>query len=579
MSIFKFENITFNTSYENNLIHEQIKQIKDGDVSEFALKLVFAPGDEPKQYSVIWEQEQIDTCSLWSPHASFTRNIRPDWGMCKQPSRLASGMPIMAVYSKTDENRGCIALSDPSISSEIFVGVVEENACLRFQINLFTQKCAQMDEYELIIRIDRRKIPVARAIKDVKTWWTDIGFKPMRAAENASLPMYSTWYSFHQHTIPDEIIKECRLAKALGMDSVIVDDGWQTDDNSRGYGFCGDWEIASAKIPDMKAFVDEIHALGMKFIIWFSVPFVGIHSKAYEKFKGMYLKSRAGMDAYVLDPRFKVVRDYLCGIYCDYVKRFGWDGLKLDFIDSFVLTDESPKNYESMDVVSVEKGLEMLLEQVCTELKKINPDIMIEFRQSYVGPSISKYASFFRVTDCPNDPFINKTHSLDLRLTSEGTPVHSDMIMWHRDETPEAVAYQLLATLFAVPQISVRFDNISSEQYKVLENYLGFWKKHRDVLLNGELELQDFNAGFSMARSKKDGQSVAALYQNVAYTVTENEEYIFNSTGFDFIFIEAPSAAYEIYDIYGEKVSSGKISAGVHKIPLKNCQMIKLATC
>lgn len=82
-----------------------------------------------------------------------------------------------------------------------------------------------------------------------------------------------------------------------------------------------------------------------------------------------------------------------------------------------------------------------------------------------------------------------------------------------------------------------------------------------------------------MAKSKKDGECIAVLYQGVAYTVTEKEEYIFNSTGFDGIFIETPSAAYEIYDIYGCKVCSGKLDAGVHKIPLKNCQMIKLATC
>lgn len=41
-------------------------------------------------------------------------------------------------------------------------------------------------------------------------------------------------------------------------------------------------------------------------------------------------------------------------------------------------------------------------------------------------------------------------------MTSGDTAVHSDMLMWHRDDRDEAVALQLLSVAFAVPQISVR---------------------------------------------------------------------------------------------------------------------------
>ena len=85
----------------------------------------------------------------------------------------------------------------------------------------------------------------------------------------------------------------------------------------------------------MKRFVDEIHNLGMKFVIWFSVPFVGVMSKNYERFKGMYLGNRSNNDSSILDPRYKEVRDFLCDTYATHVESFGWDGLKLDFIDSF----------------------------------------------------------------------------------------------------------------------------------------------------------------------------------------------------------------------------------------------------
>ena len=125
------------------------------------------------------------------------------------------------------------------------------------------------------------------------------------------MPMDSLWYSFHQMLSVEEIINECKLSKEMGMETVIIDDGWQTDDNNRGYAYCGDWELAESKVGDMKTMVDEIHKIGMKVMLWFSVPFVGEKSKIFDRFKGMYLYHDSRLGTAVLDPRYKEVRDYL----------------------------------------------------------------------------------------------------------------------------------------------------------------------------------------------------------------------------------------------------------------------------
>lgn len=570
--------MNFTIETENQIEKEEIVKLKSGDISEYKVYIKFKDKTSPKPYSLIWEEEQIDILGFWSSNKCTQHNIVPDWAMRKQVSRTASGMPLISLYSKSNENRITVALSDPSNPTVLMAGVVEETGRVRIQIDLFSQICPSLSEYEITVRIDRRKMPFYQCIKDVKQWWNSIGYESAYVPENAKMPMYSTWYSFHQHTYSEEILKECKIAKEYGMDTVIVDDGWQTDDNSRGYAFCGDWEICEKKIPDMKKFVDSVHSLGMKFMIWFSVPFVGFESKNYERFKGMYLATREKSKASVLDPRFKEVRDFLTDIYASYVEKYGWDGLKLDFIDSFALSDESSKDYEKMDTVSVEEAVQMLLLETTEKLKKINPEIMIEFRQSYVGPAISKYGNIFRVTDCPNDAIYNRVLSLDLRLTSGNTAVHSDMIMWNKDDTKESVLYQLLSVMFAVPQISVRFDNITEDHKKILKNYLSFWREHKDILLNGEITLRDAEANYSLAQSKKDGKSVVVLYQSVVKKAeNQREEYIFNSTGSDGIYIEAEEEKiYEIYDVFGNKYSSGNLLKGVHRLDVKNCEMLKL---
>lgn len=578
MSTFEINGITFKSQTENKLLSEELLLIKDSEICEYKLALRFGGDGAVKQYSLSWELPQLDMIGFWSSKSSFAHNLTPDWNMRREESRTASGMPLISVFNKKNENRVSVALSDPLIPCNLLTGVVEENGTLLFKIELFSKICPKMSEYELIIRMDRRCVPLQTAIEDTALWWETLGFKKAYTPSSARLPMYSTWYSFHQNTIPDEIIAECKRAKELGMDTVIVDDGWQTEDNSRGYAFCGDWQISKTKIPDMKAFVDEIHALGMKFMIWFSVPFVGFESKNFERFKGMYLSTRPLSKTCVLDPRFKEVRSFLTDIYTSYVKEFGWDGLKLDFIDSFQESEESSHDYGKMDCISVEEGVRRLLDETCTELKKINPEFMIEFRQSYVGPVVTQYGNMIRVGDCPNDALVNRVHSLDLRLTCGSLAVHSDMIMWNKQDSVQSVAYQLLATMFCVPQISVRFDNISAEQATLLKNHLAFVRAHNDTLLNGKLTVCDVDADYTMAKAIGEGEGVTVLYQAVMARCECDTEYIFNSSGKDYILVEAESEAkYEAFDCLGNACGVGIIHTGVNKIPICDCGMVKIS--
>ena len=568
---FVIDNLNIDVVTENEIKKQTLTKVKCGEVCEYLLNIEFENEVSPKKYSLIWEEDQIDMLGFWSSKASQQHNINPDWCMRKEESRTASGMPLIALYNKRNLNRELIALSDTANPTKLQAGVVEENGKIRFRIDLFDAICPKMREYSVTIRIDKRSIPVTEAIMSTKEWWGGETYIP----EHATLPMYSCWYSFHQHTIPSEILEECKIAKALGMDTVIVDDGWQTDDNSRGYAFCGDWKICEKKIPDMKKFVDDVHDLGMKFMVWFSVPFVGVESENYEKFKGKYLYNNN--EKSILDIRFKEVRDFLVDIYVDYVKKYNWDGLKLDFIDSFKLSEESSTDYENMDTVSVEVALDRLLNEVTTKLKKINPEILIEFRQSYVGPIVSKYGNMLRVGDCPNDAIINRVHSLDLRLTSGKTAVHSDMLMWSKNDTNEAVMYQLLAVMFSVPQISIRFDNITSDHKRLLKSFLSFWREHRDTLMNGKLTAYNIDANYTVAKCEKNGESVSVLYQNIPVIVENSTEYIFNSTGNDYIYVECDTErSYILYDLFGNPYKEGTAHKGVTKIPLKNCGMLKI---
>ena len=98
-------------------------------------------------------------------------------------------------------------------------------------------------------------------------------------------------------------------------------------------------------------------------------------------------------------------------------------------------------------------------------LKKEKQDILIEFRQRYIGPSIRRYGNIFRVCDCPDSGISNRVGIVDLRLLSGNTAVHSDMLMWNKEEKAEIAALQVIDCLFGTMQFSVRLDSMNCLLY------------------------------------------------------------------------------------------------------------------
>ncbi len=477
-------------------------------------KVKFSYTISAKDIHNVWNCERTLPNLKWSPRSA------------PFPSRLASWMPMQSLYAKDGTNRYAIALSDVKTPVATEARVLYKTAELYIGVTFFDDIVSPIDRYEAVLRIDTRQLPFEQTITETRDWYTSLGYRPSVSPELARLPMYSTWYSYFQDITQEDVLKECKEAKKYGMDTVIVDDGWQTGDSTVVYGYTGDWKPYAPKFPDIAKLSDELHAMGMHIMLWFSVPYVGKFSENYKRFEGKYLCERETSNCYVLDPRYKEVRDFTVQTYVDAVKKWHLDGLKLDFIDRFQSNGEVN---EEMDFVSVEDATEALLKEIYTALTAIKPDILIEFRQPYMGPVISTYGNMIRVWDCPDDAVLNKTCSLGLRLTSGSCAVHSDMIEWSKEETPENAAVQLYSVLFSVPQISVRMDSLNQEQKAVLRTYLDFWRAHRFTLLDGKLTLKHPENLYTYAESRLGDEKIAVTFaESVLDALDTNHSYFFN---------------------------------------------------
>ena len=482
------------------------------------LKVAADEAGYPPEFRLSWSYPLVRVHGFWHPGAGYDKGLRVEWGKGVYSS-ATSGAPVGCLYDLEGRNRLTFALSDALSPVTFHAGVHEESAEAKCWVRLFDEPLAPLDVYEATLRLDTRDLPYHEVLSDVSRWWAGLpGYQPASVPPTARSPMYSTWYSFHQDLDPDRVEEQCLLAKELGCEAVTVDDGWQTTSNERGYAYTGDWEPAPDKVPDMRAHVERVHALGMKYLLWYSVPFVGIHSKAWERFSGMLLEEIERLGAGVLDPRFPEVREFLIETYESALREWDLDGFKLDFVDSF---GTSQQTGGGRDHDGVPEAVDRLLEDTIVRLRRIKPDVMVEFRQGYVGPLMRKYGNMFRAMDCPNDAVENRVHTLDIRMLGGDTATHSDMLMWHAEDPVESAALQLVNVIFSVPQISVLLDRIPSEQVEMLRFWLGFWREHRDVLLDGALQPLHPEANFPVVIARTESKLVAAAYGNAVVPLVE----------------------------------------------------------
>lgn len=520
----------------------------------------------PSQLSLKWAVPSNNIAGYWSSQANLDKTITPDWGPAQVKSMLSRQSPVICLFGYNDVNRQTFAVSEALNTVISSTSVKEENGMMYNEIQLFTEKHKELKTYQIQFRLDTRPIQYSEALKDVASWWAEFEmYTPSAVPEVARLPVYSSWYSYHQNVSKQALVEECKLAKSIGFESIIVDDGWQTLDSKRGYAYTGDWD--PERIPEMKEFVDAVHELDMKFILWYAVPFVGEKSQAYKKLKGKYLDYWESQGTYVLDPRFPEVRSFIIDTYVKAVNEWGLDGFKLDFIERFKPgKDTRLVADEGRDYASINEATDKLMTDLMKSLRSIKPDILIEFRHPYTGPAMRKYGNMLRASDCPNVAVINKVSITDLRLLSGNTAVHSDMLMWHNSESVEVAALQLLNVIFSVPQISVKLADIPKEHFEMIRFYTDYWLKNRAVLLDGKFTPSSPQMNYPMISGASNNKKITVVYNDLFVpleTSLKNKIDIINAKSSQRIILDvkgkSQSYKYTIFDCKGKEIANKTI--------------------
>lgn len=575
----------YSVSVRNPEVKVSVTTVSSADGVEVCrVHAVFPDDAAPTPVSVQWEEDMVNILSVWHPTGGRGRGIHQWFAPTKNFSNFCFGAPVLCTVGENGFNTQTVSVSDCErpITMKFFVKDLDQQDKVGYSVTFFDGNCSPIKEYTADIRIDCREIPYYESILSVSEWWEEYGYTFPACPAEAEDALYSSWYNFHQAPDEERLYNDLKIASELGFRTVILDDGWQFAGPSSGsYSQCGEWQVSPDKFPDFKAFTEQVHRLGMKLLVWFSVPFVGVDSPVYRRFEGKYLYTdRKGMMAGVVDPRYPEVRAYIKETYKRFLRDYDIDGFKLDFIDSFRPGDTTAEFNEEMDCPTVEEAVKRLLEEIEEELAAIKPGLLFEYRQNYVGPAINRFGNMLRVADCAYDAMSNRIGIADLRLMGYPVAVHSDMLFWSKHEKISLCARQLLNILFGVPQISVILADSTQEQKELLKHYLDYWTENRDILLHGAFRPLNPEMNYPSISAENDSKRITALYADLAYRWDGKRSDVFWVGDADGMILENASdkmAEIGWFDCFGKQQGSMQINEkAMMRVPVPQGGMVQV---
>ena len=252
------------------------------------------------------------------------------------------------------------------------------------------------------------------------------------------------------------------------------------------------------------------------------------------------------------------------------------DGFKFDYVGQLALLSEEKDpaiadNYAGRDTKSVPDAVDMLMTDVLKRLRKLKSDVLIEYRQPYLGPAIRRYGNMIRAIDCPGEMQKNIVRTAMLRLTSGKTAVHSDMLEWNVGDSPERAAQSILSSLFSTIQYSMVLSKLSDDHLRMMRHWIGFTQRYRKTLLDGDFTARYPQAHYPILEAASEESRIIAVYLSgqVARVKLDRPTVVVNATGATSMVIDckAPASAV-VRDTFGVKVGEMRLKEGLSQVEL-----------
>ncbi len=293
-------------------------------------------------YRIRADRGEAGSPMLWS-YQGGSYEDRPDWilpihsGFSQQnfmgmnASDYGGGTPVVDVWRR---EIGLGVGHAETVPKLVSLPVEMPDSCaslgIFFPANRVLQSGEKLETFETFVSVHRGDF--FSTLSEYRRLLESKGIRFTRPPAASYEPIWCAWGYERKFTM-DQIYEALPMAAKLGFAWACLDDGWQTNE--------GDWALDPKKYPggdkDMKTFVGQIHASGLKAQLWWAPLAVDPGSDLIRNHPEYLLLNEDGSpqkiswwDSYYLCPAYAPVVEYTQAQVRMIMENWGYEGLKID---------------------------------------------------------------------------------------------------------------------------------------------------------------------------------------------------------------------------------------------------------
>ena len=342
----------------------------------------------------------------------------------------------------------------------------------------------------------------------------------------------NNWEATFFHFNRRKILALARRAKKLGVEMLVLDDGWFGERNSDTAGL-GDWVVNTKKLPGgIEYLAKKITGMGMKFGLWFEPECVNPDSDLYRAHPEYAIavpgrEKSLGRNQLVLDLTRKEVRDYivdaldrvLSSSQISYVK---WD-YNRHISDMYSATLKNQGEFFHRYIL----GLYEVLRRIFFEK---HPKVLLE--------SCSSGGNRFDLGMLTFSPQIWTSDDTDARermdiqrgmytfYPQSTVSAHVSMTPNHQTLRNAPLSTRFNVAAFGVLGYELDFGELTPHERRQIKEQIAFYKAHRKTFQYGRLSYHTLKEGARESFQVVGKGEILASVHNLSYSAIPDRDYL-----------------------------------------------------
>lgn len=333
--------------------------------------------------------------------------------------------------------------------------------------------------------------------------------------------LLNSWEAMYYDVSLEKIKEQVIIAKKLGIELFVLDDGWFRRGNSS-HDSMGDWICNEKKLPGgIRKAAELVHSYGLQFGLWFEPEAVSPKSDLYQLHPDWVLgvpgyPNTEGRHEYLLDLTRSEVRDYIKNILDSYLREGFIDYIKWDM--NRPLTDVYSQAHKDGNSKETSHRYILGLYEILEWLKTSYPKVLVEGCSSggaRFDPGMLYYVPQNWVSDNTDgyDRAIIQS-GFNLLYPQEVMGAHVSITPNHQTGRTTSLRTRFQTARFFNLGYELDVTKCTEEELKIISEQISQYKTEREFFSNGILyrhEVPDQN--YLMWSCVGETECKAIIYQ------------------------------------------------------------------